>query len=160
MNHWIVPRARRRSPLAARRLASPGLFADFDRFFDAFWGDGAPLVAREETPVFAPPLDYQETEQEIRVSAELPGIEEKDIKVSLEDDVLTIEAERGSDRDEEDERGFRHLESVRGQLRRSVRLGAEVDEESVAARYRNGVLTVTLPKLAGPEVRNIPVTTS
>jgi HSP20 family protein len=158
MQHLMVPRTRRRSSLATRRLPMSGLFADFDRFFDAFWA-GEELPS-EETPVFAPPLDYRESEKQIRVSAELPGIEEKDIKVSLEDGVLTIEAERASNRDEQDERGFRHVESLRGQLRRVVRLGAEVDEASVVARYRNGVLTVTLPKLAGAEVLDIPVTTS
>jgi len=160
MTHLIVPRARRRSPLSARRFPTPGLFADFDRFFDAFWGGEGMPATRDGAPVFAPPLDYRETDEEIQVSAELPGIEEKDIKVSLEDGVLTIEAERANESDETDERGFRHVESLRGHFRRAVRLGAEVDESAVAARYKNGVLSVTLPKLAGPEVRHIPVTTS
>lgn len=158
--HLSVPRARRRHPLAARRHASPGWFADFDRFFDAFWGEGLPTT-RDGAPVYAPPLDVRETEKQIEVSAELPGFEEKDIRVTLEQGVLTIEAERSSEHEEADEeRGFRHVERVRGHFRRALRLGAELDEESVAASYRNGVLTVTLPKLAGPEVRTIPVSTN
>ena len=160
--HLIVPRALRRAPLTSRRFAAPGLFTDFDRFFDAFLGGESAPVSRDGAPVFAPPLDYSETDTEIRVAAELPGIEEKDITVSLEEGVLTIEGERVEAQREEDEKGFRRVESARGHFRRAVRLNAEVDEEAVSARYRNGVLTVTLPKVAeaGPQVRTIPVTTS
>ena len=158
-NHVLVPRGLRRIPLPARRQPLPGLFTDFDRFLDTFWGGGAP-VARGDA-VFAPPLDYTETDEEIRLSVELPGLEEKDIRVSLEDGVLTIEGERSEEQREEAD-GFRHVESYRGSFRRVVRLGAEVDEDAIKAVYRNGVLTITLPKLAqpGPEVRTIPVSTS
>jgi len=159
-NHVLVPRGLRRIPLPARRQPVPGLFADFDRVFDAFWGGDAPAVRGKAS--WAPPLDYAETEEEIRLSVELPGLEEKDIRVSLEEGVLTIEGERVDEHSEDDEKGFRHVESYRGSFRRTVRLGAEVDEEGIKAVYKSGVLTITLPKLAqtGPEVRSIPVSTS
>jgi HSP20 family protein len=157
--HLLVPRGTRRVAHPARRHAFPGLFADFDRLLDAFWGTGAP--ARRQRVDFAPPLDYAETEEEIQLAVELPGLEENDIRVSLEDGVLSIEGERADERSEEKD-GFRHTESCRGSFRRRVRLAAEVDEEAVKAVYRNGVLNVTLPKVAqpGPEARTIPVTTS
>jgi HSP20 family protein len=92
----------------------------------------------------------------------MPGLDEKDIGVSLEERVLTIEGRRAAEREEEDaETGCRHVESFRGSFRRSLRLPVEVDENAVTAAYRNGVLSVTLPKRPElkPEARTIPVTT-
>jgi HSP20 family protein len=106
-------------------------------------------------------MDYRETETEIQVAAELPGLEEKDIQVSLEDGVLTIKGERAEETKEEDDEGFSHVETFRGSFHRALRLNAEVDEDAVKASYKNGVLSVTLPKVpeVKPEVRTIPVTT-
>lgn len=160
--HHLVPRALRRAPYPSRRLVIPELISDFDRVLDAFMGGAGHTAAPQGATVFAPPLDYSENDAEIRVAAELPGLEEQDIRVSLEEGVLTIEGERASEHSEEDDQGFRHVESVRGHFRRAVRLGSEVDENAIVANYKNGVLTVTLPKLAepSPEVRTIPVTSS
>ncbi len=157
MRHVLVPR---RSVAIARPL--PNLFGDFDRFFDEFWRGSGPTAARASTPG-APRMDYSATDDEIRIRAEMPGLEEKEIDVSLEEGVLTIKGVRAAESEEkDDEKGVRHVETYRGSFYRSVRLPAEVDEDAIVATYKNGILSVTLPKLpeAKPEVRSIPVTTS
>jgi HSP20 family protein len=138
-----------------------GLAGELDRMFDEIWrGFGARRV-RNAPADFAPHMDVSESEGEFRIAAELPGVEQDDIEVTLEDGTLTIKGERKDDRKEKDA-GFRRVETLRGSFRRSIRLPEEVDQEAVKARYRNGVLELSLPKLpeAKPEVRKIPVTTS
>jgi HSP20 family protein len=101
-----------------------------------------------------------ESDEAYTVRADLPGLEEKDIRVSLEEDVLTIQGKQASEKQEE-KKGVRWVERAHGSFHRAIRLPAEVDAAKVAASYRQGVLTVTLPKLpeAKPEVRTIPITT-
>jgi HSP20 family protein len=150
--HLLVPR-RSASPLASFA------WSDFDRAFDQLW-HGRGLAGRAVT-AYAPRIDFSETDTELRIAAELPGIEEKDIQVSLEDGVLTIEAKRNVEAKDESEKGRRHVETFRGKYQRSLRLPSEVDPDAVKAVYRNGILTVTLPKPpeAQPQARVIPVTT-
>jgi HSP20 family protein len=150
--HLLVPR---RS--AATPLSSLG-WSNFDRVFDQLW-NGAGVAARRPA-AYAPRIDFSETDTEMRVAAELPGIEEKDIQVSLEDGVLTIRAERTVEQKDEAAKERRHVETFHGKYERSLRLPAEVDADGVKAVYRNGILTVTLPKPAEaqPQVRVIPVT--
>ena len=158
MNRVLVPRIRTR----AVRPAQSHWLGDFDRVFDGLWrgfGDDTSPVATPAT--LAPRMDYHETDTEIRIAAELPGLEEKDITVSLEEGVLTIQGERSEEK-REDEEGFSHVETFRGSFHRALRLKTEVDEDAVKAAYKNGVLTVTLPKVpeVKPEIRTIPVTTA
>lgn len=159
MRHLLVPR---RSAAVARPV--PGLFGDFDRFFDEFLsGFGSPL-SREATPgALAPRMDYSVSDDEIRIRAEMPGLEEKDIDVSLEEGVLTIKGEHTEESEEQDEeKGYHHVETFRGSFFRAIRLPDEVKEDAISATYKNGILSLTLPKLpeAKPEVRSIPVSTS
>ena len=148
--HLLVPR-RRVTP-----LASFG-WNDFDRVFDQLW-NGAGTAARSAEASYAARIDLTETDTELRVAAELPGLEEKDIQVSLEDGVLTIRGERTAEVKNEDAKEIRHVETFRGKYERSLRLPAEVDADGVKAVYRNGILTVTLPKTAHPQPRVIQVT--
>lgn len=150
--HLLVPRRRASSVTALG-------WTDLDRAFDQLSrGFGAP--ARVGGVSYAPRVDFTETDTEMRVAAELPGLEEKDIAVSLEDGVLTIRGERSAEEESADAKGVRHVETVRGKFLRSLRLPSEVDADAVKAVYRNGILTVTLPKPpeAKPSVRSIPVT--
>jgi HSP20 family protein len=148
--HYLVPR-RKASPVAAFG------WSDFDRVFDQLW-NGAGASGRPA--VYAPRVDFTETETELRVAAELPGFEEKDLKVTLDDGVLTIKAERTAESKNEDAKEVRHVETFHGKYRRALRLPSEVDAEAIKAAYRNGILTVTLPKAPAAQVRTIPVTTS
>lgn len=153
--HVFVPR---RFSAPARR-ATQSLLGDVDRLFDAFW-QGAPVAPLRTAPaILAPRMDYAETEAEIRLAVELPGIDEENIRVSIEDGVVMVAAERKAELADEEEKTFRHLETYRGRLERKVRLPAEVDADAIRATHRNGVLTVTLPKLQ-PAVHSIPVTVS
>lgn len=116
---------------------------------------------------FVPRIDAVETEDEYRISAELPGLEEKDFSVELEDGVLTIKGEKRShvetgDEGEGEGGGYRRIESSWGRFERRMRFDAPIDEENVKASYKNGVLTVVVPKPAEqrPQARQIAVESS
>ena len=96
-------------------------------------------------------MNVSETENEIRVTAELPGVTEQDIDVTLDDDVLTIRGEKKFERKDEKKENFHFVERSYGTFQRSLRLPFPVDPEQVKASFENGVLTVTLPKTAQQE---------
>jgi HSP20 family protein len=107
---------------------------------------------REGWDVFSPRVDVVETDKEIKISVELPGLEEKDIDVGLSQNVLTISGEK---RQEKEEKGHNYLRAERsyGSFRRSIPLPAEVDAGKTDAVFRKGVLTVTLPKTVKEQAR-------
>lgn len=90
-----------------------------------------------------PNVEISDTDKEIKVTAEVPGLEEKDIEVLLSDGVLTLKGEKRSENEDKD-RQF--SERYYGRFERRIPLGVEVKDDQVDARFRNGVLTVTLPK--------------
>ena len=116
------------------------------RLFDDFFGDLSPWNEWKglET-AFAPRMDVVETEKEINVTAELPGMEQKDIEVSLHDGMLTLKGEKKRQSEEKKE-GFCHAERCYGSFIRSVVLPGEVDEGKIEASYKDGVLKIRLPK--------------
>ena len=132
---------------------------NLDGLFDAAWRGLGTGSTQRNTPAFAPRVDIHEDETAYRICAELPGLDEKDIQVTLEDDTLTIAGERKQETEGADTTGIRHLESVRGRFRRSFRLPDGVDADALKAGYSNGVLEVSVPKPTTPEpdVRTIPV---
>jgi HSP20 family protein len=95
-------------------------------------------------------MNVSETENEIRITAELPGVTEQDIDVSLDDDVLTIRGEKKFERTD-DKVNFHFVERSYGTFQRSLRLPFPVDPEWVQASFENGVLTVTVPKTGQQE---------
>jgi HSP20 family protein len=95
-------------------------------------------------------MNVSETEKEIRITAELPGVTEQDIDVSLDDDVLTIRGEKKFERTD-DKENFHFVERSYGTFQRSLRLPFSVDPEQVQASFENGVLTVTVPKTGRQE---------
>ncbi|AEH87535.1 MULTISPECIES: Hsp20/alpha crystallin family protein [Mesorhizobium] len=103
-----------------------------------------------------PSVEISETDKEIRVTAEIPGMEEKDIEVLLDDGVLTLRGEKQAETDDK-ERQF--SERFYGRFERRIPLGFEVAEDKVAADFRNGVLSVTLPKTekAQSRTKRIPI---
>ncbi|MEA1672852.1 Hsp20/alpha crystallin family protein [Nitrospirillum sp. BR 11163] len=90
-----------------------------------------------------PSVEISETDKEIKVTAEIPGLEEKDIEVLLNDGVLTLKGEKRSETEDKQfsERFYGHFE-------RRVPLGVEVEEDKIDARFKNGVLNIVLPKSA------------
>jgi HSP20 family protein len=127
------------------------LHREMNRLFDdAFRGIGLPAATGSQgqgdvgTFVHAS-MNASETDKEIRITAELPGVTEQDIDVSLDDDVLTIRGEKRFERTDEKE-NFHFVECSYGTFQRSVRLPFPVDPGQVHASFENGVFTVTLPK--------------
>ncbi len=92
-----------------------------------------------------PSVEVIDTDKDIRVSAELPGLDEKDVEVLMSDGVLTI---RGGKRSEVEDRERAFSERTYGRFERRIPLGWDVEEDKVNASFRNGVLTVTMPKSA------------
>jgi HSP20 family protein len=123
-------------------------------FRDSFGPDG-----REEpltTTAFAPPVDVYEDEHNITLKIEVPGIEEKDIDVRIENNILTVHGERKFEKEEKEE-NYRRVERQYGSFTRSFTLPTTVDPENVQANYEKGVLKVKLAKKAEAKPKQIKV---
>ena len=107
-----------------------------------------------------PAVNVEELEDELRLSAELPGLEDEEFEVTTDGDLLTIKGEKKFESTSEDDRRKR-IERSCGSFERSFRVAWEIDPESVKAVYKNGVLDLIIPKPEEeqPQVRTIPVTT-
>jgi len=120
----------------------------FDDFFRGWGFDLAPIRAVQEgTSAYTPTVDVVENDREVRISAELPGIDEKDVEVSLSGDLLTIRGEKRTEEEEESKNVYR-MERTYGAFHRAIPIPAEVDQDNVEASFKKGVLTITLPKTA------------
>lgn len=118
---------------------------EMDRLFESFaprldfqgWAEGR----------FMPESDYAETDKEIIVSAELPGVDPKDVEISLQNNQLTIRGEKRSQRDEKKEH-YQFAERSYGSFERAISVPEGIDAAKVDAKFDKGVLKVTLPKPA------------
>ena len=134
------------------------LHREMNRLFDEVWrGFGMPMASFGRSTGW-PTVDLTETDKEIRITAELPGLTEKDVDIVLTDDVLTLKGERKSESDR-DENGIVFSERFFGQFQRVIPLPNEVDRDKVSASMKNGVLTIVLPKseTASPKAKRIPI---
>lgn len=131
--------------VAARHAYDPffSLRGEMDRLFDAF-SMQLPTSTRAETALNFR-LDVSETDKEISVHAELPGVDEKNIDVQLNGDVLTIRGEKAQDK-EEKQRNYHLIERRYGSFARSVRLPFEPKDSDVTASFKQGVLSVAIAK--------------
>jgi HSP20 family protein len=103
-----------------------------------------------------PATDVVETDKEIEITAELPGLEEKDVQIDLADNVLTIRGEKKAEKEEKD-KNYRMVERSYGSFYRSLELPAGVDANAVKATITNGVLKVTVPKPQPSQAKKIEV---
>lgn len=148
-----------RSGLPAGAAADPftSLQREMNRLFDSAWRDmRAPEpFARAFTGAW-PTLAVVEQDKAFVVTAEIPGMEEKDVEVTLDDDALVIRGEKKADTTDEKTHVSEHFY---GRFERRVPVGKEVDRAGVNASFKNGVLTVTLPKSAqaAPASKRIPI---
>jgi HSP20 family protein len=128
------------------------------RFFEDFFSD-FPLISSfpELRENWMPSVDILEKDGNIILRAELPGMTEKDIDLRIEGDTLTLKGERKMD-NEDKKSNYHRIESFYGSFTRSFRLPDSVDLDKVNAEYKNGVLTITLPKKPEVKPREIPVT--
>jgi len=150
--HVLVPRG------FAARPPRRGAPAHFDRLFDELWkGLDAPRAGDAPAPLWRPRADLRETPDALVLSLEIPGVDEKDLEVALEDDVLSVRGERAAEEAAEGE-SWHRVETFRGKFERALRLPVAIRADAVKAVYRRGVLSVTLPKADEARVRNVPVT--
>jgi HSP20 family protein len=131
---------------------------EMDDLFRRFFGERE-LVPFGEGEGFVPAVDVAETDKEVRVTAELPGMEEKDIDLSLTDDTLTVKGEKKTEREEKSAGGY-YAERTYGAFERTVMLPCEVDSAKAKASYSKGVLTVTLPKSPSAAKKSKKITVS
>jgi HSP20 family protein len=117
---------------------------EMDRLWDDFFGPGRKALRPMEME-WAPAVDVSETADQVVIKAEVPGMEAKDIDISLAGDVLTIKGEKKSEREEKKE-NYHLVERTYGSFSRSLKLPTAVDADKIEASYKQGVLTVSCPK--------------
>jgi len=121
---------------------------EVDRMFDDFFnGSLARFPGFEPLRAMAPSIDVEDTDKEIVITAELPGLDRNDFDVTLSGDVLTIKGEKKDER-EDNNGGVQYFERRFGSFSRSIRLPFEAGEEKVDASYDKGVLKIRVPKPA------------
>ncbi len=148
-----------RREIPAVRVAHPAapLVDEVNRLFDDYFREFPGSTA---TPSFVPSLGIEETAEAVKISAELPGLEEKDFELSVEDAVFTLRGEKRSEKSEKDEKaGWSRSERTYGSFERRIALPADVQVDKAEATFKNGVLHVTLPKRVEtkPKAQAIPV---
>lgn len=133
-------------PLTALQREIDHLFEDFTRGWPVFGS----------TSELTPTMDVIETDKEIEITAELPGLQEKDVQVNVADNVLTIKGEKKAEKEEKD-KNYRLYERSYGSFSRTLELPASVDPDAIKASIANGVLKVTVPKPAPAQVKKVEV---
>jgi HSP20 family protein len=123
----------------------------FDRFVAPVW-EPFGMVAGD----WAPMLDVSETKDAMVVTAEIPGVDPKEIEIALTGDLLTLKGEKEKAKEEKEEH-YHRVERTYGAFLRTVRLPMPVDGSKVTATFKNGVLVVTLPKTPAAKGTMIPV---
>lgn len=156
---WGTREKKNGNELAPKQGLQP-LRTRFDQLIDEmFKGFETGLMPGGAWGVAFPRVDVQETEKEVVVTAEIPGVTEKDVEVLLLEGALRIRGEKKAEKTS-DEGGMHITERSFGSFLRDVPLPAEVDEGKVEAAFKNGVLTVTLKKVPGIAPKKIAVKAS
>lgn len=132
-------------PTNRRNQERQNIFSDFfDLYAREFF---SPMLGEENAETFMPKVEVQETEKGYSVRAELPGMKEEDINLTLDDNCLILQGEKRSEKKNETDNQFRSEFSY-GSFYRTIPLRADVDDNKVEATYRDGILNVTLVKKA------------
>lgn len=152
MKNSILPINRKSDRLATRRESESPMLAiqnEMNRMFDQFFTDPFQMMpARFNLQAeFFPRLDISESEKEFTINAELPGMDEKDIQITLEKGSLILSGEKKSE-SEEKEKTYHRIERSYGSFQRVIPFDTELDEDNASATFKNGILTITLPKAA------------
>ncbi len=132
--------------------------------FDTFFGDTKRFSTRQRmlnnTDAFSPQIDISETDKEIRITADLPGMDEKDIHLTIEGGQLVLSGKKEQET-ETKEAHFHRIERSYGSFQRSIPLPGEIEFVKVDASFNKGVLKVTIPKSAKKinQVKKIPIKT-
>jgi len=123
--------------------------------FEEMWRQ--PFLGFEQfTPGFVPAVEVSEKDDEIVVRAEIPGLDTKDLDVTIENNYLIIKGEKKREKKEEKE-NMVHMECSYGSFYRTIPLTTEVDKDKIKAKYKKGVLTITLPKVESAKAKRIAI---
>ncbi len=148
----LVPWRKKEEGLAERQRLESHLLdlrSQIDRMFEDFYSRDFGMTPffrdLEGLGDFSPRMDVDESEKEITVSAELPGLKPEDVNISLKDNLLTISGEKRAEKEEKGKRYY-HVERSYGSFSRSIPLPGEVKEDKVEASLKDGLLKVILPK--------------
>jgi HSP20 family protein len=129
------------------------------RDLDSLWGrffPEAPFFERYTTHEWLPTIDLTETKDKLLIKAELPGLEAKDVDLSITGDILTIRGEKKKEEETKDEHHY-CVERYEGMFERQIRLPANVKTDKVDAKFDKGVLTITLPKTEEAKKKEIKI---
>jgi HSP20 family protein len=137
------------NPFLSLQREVEDVFQNFTRDWPAFRSTG---LATD----LVPSTDVVENDKEIQITAELPGLEEKDVQINLVDNVLTIKGEKKAEKEEKD-KNYRLVERSYGSFSRSIELPASVDAGAIKASISKGVLTVVIPKPTPAQTKKIEV---
>lgn len=137
-----------------------------DRFIRSFFDDFFELMDRpegrrrrwEEGGIWSPAIDLIDQKDKLVAKIELPGVEKKDIKISLSENNLTVQGEIERDREAKKE-DYYCCERVFGKYSRTISLPVEVDEKNIKAIFKNGILEITMPKKLERKVKEIEIET-
>ncbi|MBO7556414.1 MAG: Hsp20/alpha crystallin family protein [Alphaproteobacteria bacterium] len=138
MSHLML----RKNEIEPRTNDVWGLQSDINRLFDAFM---SPFEGYETKTSLSPKLDIAELKDKFEIKAELPGIDEKDINLSVDNGLLTISGEKRT-QTEDKNKGYYLQECSYGSFSRSIRLPENIADDKIAANFNKGVLTVDMPK--------------
>lgn len=126
---------------------------EFDRMFDRFRDD---ILEEEASKTLIPAVDIIEKENDFNIKVELPGVDKKDVKITVQNDVLTIQGEKKQECEKKDEDYYR-VERCYGSFQRSFTLPSSVASDKIDASYENGILTLSIPKLEEAKPKEIEV---
>jgi HSP20 family protein len=151
----LVPVSRNRNVVRREWNPFDTLQREIDRLFEDF-GRGLPAFGASS---LTPTIDVTETDKEIEITAELPGLEEKDVEVNVADNVLTIRGEKKADKEEKN-KNYQIVERSYGAFARMVELPDGVDPAAIKASIAKGVLKVTVPKPAPAKATKVEIKTA
>ena len=135
-------------------------FRSFEQMFDDLWRNWPARFTSDTTrPMLRPAMDVIENDDNLTVRIDLPGLSPDDVKVEIEDNILTISGAVGDTIEKEGDR-YHYRERSYGSFQRSVRLPNTIDTEKVDATFENGVLNIAMPKLPQAQPKQISVKTT
>jgi HSP20 family protein len=150
----LIPVGRQRG-IAGAENPFISLQNEIDRLFENFTR-GFPAIGNGMRTAVMPTMDVAETDKEIELTMELPGLEEKDVQINVADNLLTISGEKKAEKEQKD-KNYRLIERSYGSFERSLELPDGVNPDAIKASIDKGVLKVVVPKPAPSQVKKIEV---
>jgi len=151
----LIPVGRQRGVARVDNNPFVSLQNEIDRLFDDFTR-GFPSIGNGGMTNLVPTMDVAETDKEIEITAELPGLQDKDVQINVADNILTVRGEKKAEKEQKD-KNYRLIERSYGSFERSLELPEGVDTNAIKASIDKGVLKVVVPKPAPAQVKKVEV---